>query len=407
MADNVDAFGNDITERTNVLDVASHYPYSPERLRLFVDGSRIFPEYESAINDLAQYSHTGNRHELSPAAGETVTLESAERPRYVVGYELAATWAFGTNQSLASGDSIRVGLYDGTDGWYLEHTGDHADDVADLVMESEGSEVYRNEDIDIHAPVTQFARALLQTGWYDITRNKWERSFANGGAQTNPEIGSFSAPDTPGPVTGNLPSHFSVTASGSTTNLVLEAGSFAQVNLGETASLTRSKTPEPFGGESIGSTGTWVPLRAIRVGPDRRIVNFQLASLKVLGYSVDATVTVGISAVPESKVTFDDTDSWSTPPPLTPSSSVVETRSDVTGFPDQTGTVQSSTTTPGPFSLATSTLTPTDTQQFQKGTTSQTNIQKSNLPRDDIAVVIAKADATGDVTYGTSWEEDW
>ena len=40
-----DAFGNEVNSRTNVLDLAAHYPYSPERWRVFVDGDRVFPEY--------------------------------------------------------------------------------------------------------------------------------------------------------------------------------------------------------------------------------------------------------------------------------------------------------------------------------------------------------------------------
>jgi len=53
--ENLDAFGNDISNRTNVLDLAAHYPYSPERWRLFVGGTRQFPEYGS----VTQYNHAG------------------------------------------------------------------------------------------------------------------------------------------------------------------------------------------------------------------------------------------------------------------------------------------------------------------------------------------------------------
>jgi len=123
LGDAQDAFDNLVTNRTNVLDLASHYPYSPERWRLFADGARIFPEYEAAIDDLPQYEHAEDTHDLSPAAGETVTLESAERPRYVVQYELASTAAVSANQSLQGDDRVRVGLYDGSDGWYVEHRG--------------------------------------------------------------------------------------------------------------------------------------------------------------------------------------------------------------------------------------------------------------------------------------------
>lgn len=401
-----DAFGNDISDRTNVLDLGAHYPYSPERWRLFADGSRIFPEYESTINDLSQYTHDEDTHDLSPAAGETVTLESAERPRYVVAYELAITWAFAINQSLTGDDQIQIGAYDGSDGWYLEHRGDHPDDVTcDVVLERDSNEVYRETGQDLRKAATTFARAKLQTGWYDVTRQDWERSYTNDGDQENETIATVSADDARGSRTGNLPVHFSVTADASTSDLVLSAGSAAQVNLGRTTPITRIKPPEPFT-DNIGSTGTWVPLRAFRVDPDRRIVNFQLKDLKVLSYSSDALVTVAISSLPASKVAFSGGDSWGTPAPLTPTSSVLETRTDIDTIVDRSGASVSTTTEPGPFCLSTASLTPTD-QQFQKGSSSDTSDEKRNIPRDDIAVAMGKAGSTGDVTYANDWEEDW
>jgi len=401
-----DAFGNDISVRTNVLDLASHYPYSPERWRLFADGSRLFPEYESSINDLSQYTHNDDTHDLSPAAGETVTLESAERPRYVVAYELAVTWAFATNQSLTGDDRIRIGAYDGADGWYLEHRGNHPDDrTGDAVLERAGTEVYRETGADLREAVTAFARAKLQTGWYDVTRQDWERSYTNNGDQKNKEITTASADDARGSRTGNVPVHFSVTADGSTSDLVLSAGSAAQVNLGRTTPQTRTKPPEPFE-DTIGSTGTWVPLRAFRVDPDRRIVNTQLKELSTLSYSSDATVTVTVSALPASKVTFGGSDSWGTPPPLTPTNSVIETRNDVSTIVDRSGASVSDTTEPGAYALLSSTLTPAG-KNYKEGVSSDPADAKRNVPRDDIPVVMGKAGATGDVLYATDWEEDW
>lgn|GEM_PF-2904747 len=401
-----DAFGNDISARTNVLDVAAHYPYSPERWRLFADGSRIYPEYEAGINDLPQYTHDEDTHDLSPAAGETVTLESAERPRYVVAYELAVTWAFQTNQSLTGNDRIRIGAYDGTDGWYLEHRGDHPDDMTgDAVLERAGSEIYREEGVPLREAVTTLARAKLQTGWYEITRQDWERSYSNDGDQENSTIVTASVDDALGPRTGNLPIHFSVTADASTSDLVLSAGSAAQVNLGTTTPQTRTKPPEPFE-DTVGSTGAWVPLRAFRVDPNRQIVNTQLKELTALSYTSDATVTVAISAFPNAKVSFSGGDSWETPSPLTPTSSVIETRSDISTIVDRSGASASTATEPGAFALSSSTLTPTG-KEFKGGASSDTSNDKRNVPRDDIAVAMGKAGTTGDVLYATDWEEDW
>ena len=400
-----DAFGNDITARTNVLDVASHYPYNPERLRLFVDGARAFPEY----NSVSQYTHTGDVHELAPAAGETVTLESSERPRYVVQYELATTWAFRANQSLSAGDSIRIGLYDGTDGWYVEHAGDQPDAVADVVMERGGSEVYREPDVSIQRPVTTFARLKLQTGWYDITRQRWERSYTNNGDQENTLIGKFSADGSKGPETGNLPAHFSVTASGTTSGLVLEAGSFAQVNLGTTTPQTRTKTAEFE--TTISTTGSWVPVHAFRVDPDRQIVNVQLSNTDVVEFSGSGDVRVMPVACSVDNLadgggnTLADSD-FGTPPEHSATNSVIESTDAVAEFPDATGTVGTSASNPGGYQLGFGSWHSTGTGS-KRTTQSGSATRKRGLPRDDVCVFLANADTTGDVTVEYITEQDW
>jgi hypothetical protein len=52
-----DSFGKLIADNTrDVIDIGSHYPYSPERWRLLVDGTRQFPEYGS----VAESGSTGD-----------------------------------------------------------------------------------------------------------------------------------------------------------------------------------------------------------------------------------------------------------------------------------------------------------------------------------------------------------
>jgi len=400
-----DAFENQVSARTNVLDLASHYPYSPERWRLSVDGARVYPEYDS----VAQYTHDTDVHALQPAAGETVTLESAERPRYVVQYELATSWAFAITQALQSGDSIRVGLYDGTDGWYMEQTGAHATDTADFVLERNGTTVYRHEAVDIHAPTTTFARLKLQTGWYDVTRQRWERSYSLNGTQLNPQIGSFSADATRGSRTGNLPVHYSVTASESTAGLVLSAGSTAQANLGTTVPQTRSKTAAFT--TSVATTGTWVPVYAIRVAPDRTIVNTQLMVTDVVEFSGSGDIRVMPRAfAPEHLAdgggnALTDAD-FSTPAEHSATNSVIEETAAVDQFADATGTVGPSAADPGGYQLGFA-------GWWSSGSGLRTQIEggmstpKRGIRRDDICVFLANAEDTGDVTVEYVTEQDW
>lgn len=401
-----DAFGSQVAARTNVLDLASHYPYSPERWRLFVDGARQFPGY----NTVAQYTHDTDRHRLSPAGGETVVFESAERPRYVVQYELAATFAFAVNQSLTGNDRIRIGLYDGSDGWYIEHRGDHADgSTGDAVMERDGSEVYRVEGVDLHKPVTAFARLKLQTGWYDITRQRWERSYARDGDQVNPVITEHGAPGERGPQTGNLPLHFEVTADASTTGLDLLAGSAAQVNLGRTTQLTRTKVFED--NYTFATTGSWVPILAIRTDPDRDIINTQLSNVTISEWGGSDDVNLLVQAHDPSKVldgggaTLDDAD-YSTPAVLNAQNNIIEISSAVEQAADGTGSPTTSTADPGGYQVGWA-------SQRQSGQGSQSKVTnrsleaKRSLYGRDTAVVWGYADNAAEVTYEVRTEQDW
>lgn len=411
---NRDAFNNDITDRTNVLDLPAHYPYSPERWTLSVDGTRQLIQY----GDVAQYNHTGDRHELSPAAGETVVLESAERPRYVVAYELESSFSFALNQELSTGDHLRIGVYDGSDGWYFEQDGSHESGQGDFVLERAGTEVYRNRDRDIAIPSTQFGRLALQTAWYDITRQKWGRSFSQTSArerqegeyiQKNPVVDTGGHPGENGTRTANLPAHFEITASGTTTDLVLDAGSAAQVNLGKTTQFNRSK--KFFAADDVTVTDAWEPVRAFRIDPDRGIVNVQLSSVSVGKFSTNADIELLLLAGDPSNVLdangneLDATD-FSVPPEASEQNSVLEETTAVEQFPDSTGTPQTSMVDPGGWQLARSELLNESGNQLASTVALDVEAKRPIYTR-DYAVVLLKSGSTGTVKYQIQTEQDW
>lgn len=415
---NRDAFNNDVTARTNVLDLPAHYQYNPERWRLYADGTRLQPEYETTVNDLPQYTHDTDRHILSPAAGETVTLRSAERPRYVVQYELAATFAFQLGQSLQSGDRVRVGLYDGTDGWYLEQTADHADDEADFVTERNGTVVHRESDQDIALPTTTFGRLRLQTGWYNITRQEWHRSYPELSArsgesdkwvQQNDRIATAGMPDARGPRYGNLPIYFEVTASADTTDLTLEAGSAAQVNLGQTTPLLRQKVAVFT--DDITETDTWEPIRTLRLRPGIDIINAQVIDIDVGRYTVSDTVEILAVACNPDLVLDGNGDpltdgDYSTPPEFMRANNVIETSAAVEQAPDETGTPQTSTTTPGGWQLNRAELFVGSGNQ-PTGTTNVSDGVKRPMYGLDTLVLFARSANTGTVEYQIQTNQDW
>lgn len=408
LQNNSDAFRNLVIPRTNVLDVASHYPYSPERWRLLVDGSRVFPEY----NTVSQYTHGGDVHEITPNAGETVVFQTAERPRYVVQYELASTFASNLNKAgadLQGDDRFRAGLYDGTDGWFIEHNSSHEADTVDIVELSAGSEVYREEDVDALVPLTRFARFKIQTGWYKVTRQEWERSYSSDGVQINDTIAKVSSDGNDGPEVGNLPIRYEIRADSGTSDLQLNAGSVAQVNLGQTTALTRNKVDEET--ITVDTTNAWVPLFAFRTDPDRSIVNTQLTDIAIseFGGNADIRLTVN-SFAPENVADANGnqlTDSdFSTPPLFSPTNNVLEVSDNVDQVVNGSGTLQSSMQDPGGFQVGFDALNTGGGNTVTDNTPGPVASKRPVYPQ-DIVVLLANAGGTGDVTFQFRTEQDW
>ena len=403
----IDLFNKLIADTTsNESNLASHYPYSPERWRIFkgsnAPANRLFPEYGS----VSEYNHRGDVHELKPVSGETIIFESAERFRYAVQYELLATFAFEINQELQVGDHVRVGLYDGTDGWFLEKNGSHADYKVDLVMLRDGSEVYRKER-EVSRKLIHKTRIGLFTAWYDVSRQLWIQSYsAEHGIQQNEEIDRVaSKKDESGPKKGNVDLRYEVKASSSTTGLVLEAGSCALVTLGSGKDKLRSKSV--FYVDTVGSTGSWVPIRAFREISGKDVINNQILKLTPLSYSSDDAIQLAMLSFGEDKVTFTGGDSWSTPEIWSRQNNSLEVRSDVDQIANQSGTLTTNPTDPGGFQLQFATLTPTSGKKFDKGSSEAGLGVKRNLPNGDIGVIVAKTATTGDVGYATNFEQDW
>lgn len=392
-----DSFGKQIADSTaNKLDIASHYPYNPERHRLFVNGSRVFPEYGS----VSQYNHATDVHELTPAAGETVVMETMERPRYVVQYEIAASWAFSISQSLQSGDRLRFGLFTENNGWFFEQNDTHSDSECDLVVRRNSSEVVR-ESTELPNPTTEFTRPELYTNWYNVGRQRWVQTYTEDGTQYNKEVGKTSVDEGRGPQVGNLPLRFEVTAGSGTSNLTLNAGSLGFVVLGNVNQTTRQKT-HTFSG-TISTTGTWVPLNAIRIDPDRYIVNAQVRNTDVVQFSGSGNILVMPISVDPGNT---DASGFSAPEEMSASNSVIQSTSSVTTFPDSTGTAVSSASNPGGYQLGFGSW-------YSSGSGSRTTIASGSTTRKralsdrDICVFLGNASTTGDYSVEVVTEQDW
>lgn len=401
-----DVFDKQVAKGTSTdLEIAAHYQFNPERWRVFVDGTRQFIQYGS----IPQYNHSGSDHQLLPGAGETVVMETTERPRYTVQYELAATWAASISQPLQAGDRIRIGFYDGIDGWFIEHNDSHEPLEADFCVSVGGSIVQRSTE-EIARPFTDFTRFLLRTGWYRVTRQLWEQSYADDGTQENPEIARTGDVGTDGPEVGNLPLRFEVTAGAETTNLELTAGSSAVVTYGDLSAKVREKT-HSFE-YTFATTGTWVPVGALRVDPDRGITSVQIQNTNIVAYGSDTgDVRVMPMAVAGEKTDAGETDGWNTPVEHSEDNSVVEiagtrTSPDVSTFPDSTGTEVTSADNPGGYQLGYASW-------YSSGTGSKTNVssgavtRKREISSRDVCVFLGNASAAESITVEVVTEQDY
>jgi hypothetical protein len=401
-----DVFQAQVSRRTtNESNLAGHYEYNPERWRIYKtnndESNRLYPEY----NTVSEYNHTGDYHELKPAGGETIIFESAERFRYTVQYELEFTWAWAINQSLSGDDYVRIGYYDGDDGWFMEHNATHSSNEADFVLLREGSEQYRNTGTVGKGGFQTNTRFGLETAWYDVTRQRWTQSYSENGEQRNPVIAKESNDDSRGPATGNQHLRYEVKADANTSGLILEAGSCAVVSKGSGKENLRVKSA--YFKDSVGSTSTYEPIRAFRGNSTNEVVNNQIVGIDALSYSSDTDTEVIMTAFSSENVTFGGGDSWSTPNAWGSLNSSVETRTDVSNIVDSGGSSTTTATDPGGFQIGFTTLIPTSGNQFQKGVSRSGQGAKRNLPEGDIGVVLVNVGQTGDLGYGVTWEQDW
>lgn len=395
-----DAFGKLIADgTTNNLNIPSHFPINRERLRLFVNGSPAFPDYGT----VSQYNFNGHIHELQPSSGDTVILESTERPSYQVQAEFRVSAAFSFNQALQSGDVIRFGLYNDDNGWFIELNSNVGAQEAVLVIREGGTDVVRKTVSLPNDPQTALNRYSLDASWYRVGRAKWQQFFTDNGEAKNELVGKTSIDTKGGPEQANLPLRYEVTAGSGTGGLVLEAGSVAHSTLAQ--SSPKSRTKDTSFSDTTGTSGAWDPVRAFRINPNSENVRTVITDLVPITFSVDADVDVALLGFDKSNVSF-SSGSWGVPNQWTSNSNALQTRTDINTIVDSGGNSVSAPTNPGGYSIMSATLAPLS-GEFQKGSIKDIGRQKTVVPARDIAVIAVNANKTGDLLYSTTFDQEW
>lgn len=418
-----DEFGRPVALNiNNIADLAGHYPYSPERFRVFVDGDRQFIQYDG---EPAQYTDVADSHVLKPQSdGEVVTLETTEIFRYAVQYVLEWSAAMETTQPLQSGDVVTLGYGDAdldgasddspgpaADGWFF--VWDSGLDAGEVRLAQYRSGTEQDATVvPVEQAITDWTRRAAETNWYAVGATRFVETYTTGGVQRNPEIGGVSEDDGKGPSVGNHPLQASVKAGAAGAGaLELDVGSMGIRYLGDLQPILRRKTHQFTA--TVDATGAFVALDAIRVAPDRSIVNLQLTDVSVVEFGGDGDVVVIAQSFAPSKLAdangnaIVDAD-FSTPVEHSAQGSVVETTAAVDRFPDADGTVQTDgqATNPGGYQEGYASLA-TSGQGSTQHRTQAGQQAKREVNGRDVVVFLGRAGATGDVTVNVTTEQQW
>ena len=417
-----DSFGQNIRVGTRSdADLASHYPYSPERYRLSVDGGRQFIQYNG---EPTQFTDFGDGFELAPQAdGEVVTLKTAERFRYTVQFVVKWSIAFKINQTLQAGDVWVVGFGNpdlenatddtpgpNADGWFVYQNASNNADEATLAEYRDGTSVDETTVSFSELPES-WGRLAGETNWYNVGETNLIESFVekeNGNTeQRNQEIGTVGVLKGKGPETANKQLHASVKAGDGAGSLTFEVGSLGIQTLGNITPIVRSKSFK-FNLDYTLTSGEYEPLAAVRVDPDRSQVTSEAVNLEPLEFTADDSVELSLQVFDESNVlngsgnVLVDSD-YKTPVPLSPINSTLEVSNAVEQVVDRDGTAQTSVAKPGGYQVGAGFLS-TSGGEFAQ---TQSQTEKRLIPDGDIAVIMAKSDATGTVTGDYQWKEQW
>jgi len=421
-----DAFGNRIVQNTEVeADLAGHYPYSPERWHLYVNGARQFPQY----GDVPELTDAPDVHRLIPQnEGDVVTLRTTEVFRYIVGYVLEWSCAFQTNQPLQDGDAVAVGYGNpdfensaddtpgpNADGWFYLWDSILEPGTVRLAQYRDGTE-QDSRVVSTTRAIEEWKRYEGRTNWYAVGRTRFSETYTKeddnkkGPRQFNEQLGRTAVQRTRGPLKGNQRLRYSIKAGSGAGSIELEAGSAAMKTLGAGDTIVREKTHEFAATPS--ATGAWEPIHAMRIAPGQNIVNIQIKNTDIVAFDDGEDVTATIQLFDASNVADSNGDpltnaDFSTPPAHSEKNSALEVSNAVAQVADETGVLQPSMQSPGGYQVGYSSWytvgTGTKTQRSSGGRT-----RKRQLPDGDIGVVLINATATtADVVGEIITEQDW
>lgn len=385
-------------------DIPSHYNHSPERHRLYINGSRFNLMYGSTD----RFEDTPDSYLLKPDAGDVIEYTTAERFRYSVGYVLNVSGAMSANQELEGDDEVIIGYGDidldngkeNADGWFVEFNSSHSENEGDLVVYRGGVEKARRT-LDFNQPYTSWKRYEMSVSWNDAGKADLVETYTSNTEQYNKRVGRISVDNEKSTLSGNHRFVFAVKADSSTSDLELDCGSVGVIFKGNVDPIVRAKA-FPFTSSHSGS-GEWEVVGAMRVDPDRPEISTQVAGLSVMEISEDADVVVMAMSFDSSNT---DASDYEVPAELNGVNSVIQFTQNVSEFVDVDGDTVTSAADPGGFQLGYSSYYTEGTGTKEKSNVSR-RIRKRTIYNGDVCLFLAKSSVEADITVEVETEQDW
>lgn len=355
--DTTDNFGRvTIGELTDLINVSGERDFTPERLRYYKDGTRRFIQYGTDAN----FSETEAGHLLAPDAGQTLTLETAERAQYPVGIDFWPSMAREVNGELQSGDAIGGGYgvidlanfnpgtvtWDGTtaDGYFWIHTADTGLDEVYLVGVRSGT-VFDSFRTGLATAASVLTIIEQRLNCYDVGPSVFRETYTDIADRTEPQqndiLGSVANDDGKG---SELFSHrmtWSIHQAAGNSGLELEAGSVAMRASSDPAYDFKKKGHGMTFEVTDATADTYQVVGAIRGENARPEIALQISNVDISstpGSGVTDTEVLLI-AVDDSETNV-DAETFTTPPEHNPENSVVRVYQDDAGNGTITGPVQ-------------------------------------------------------------------
>jgi hypothetical protein len=442
-----DNFGRQVANPlVDLIDVAGEKDFTPERLRYFKDGQRIFIQYGSDPT----FSNTERGFLLQPGSDQTLTLRTGEKAAYQVGFDLWPTMSRQINGTLEPGDVVgggygrldlqdfdptavdpggdnpASGVYAGADadGYFWYHTTDTGTGDVLLAMVQSGT-VLDSRIVSLVKGISTFTIMEQQLNWYAVGPCVYRESSTDvsqfpSRPQVNQIVGAVANDDGPGPAEGSHRLTTSIKQGAGNTGLELEVGSKGIRTPGTAIPQFKVKGHSMDLDLTETGDGTYQVLAAIRIDPEREEVKLRFTDLTIIstpGNSVSRARVIIQSVAPENTNADDFT--FTTPVEHSEANSVlreVEVAGDA-GTPltgpieddpatDASGAATANTmTNPGGYQLLRASLTPEGGGQSSSVTTTTQEGNRELYPG-DIGLVLVDGADSGEYEIDISTEQN-